>query len=293
MTPLPTLFVSHGAPTLVIDDSPARRFLEGYGNVLGKPRAILVLSAHFDAPVATVTAGASPRTIHDFWGFPQALYDITYPAPGEPTLAHRVTELLSAAGVPARLDEERGLDHGAWVPLYLMYPDADVPVIQLSIDARQGPDYHIRLGELLRPLRMSGVLIVGSGGATHNLSFALRAPHDDPAPDWVTAFREWLADAVTDDRRDELVRYRSSAPDAVRNHPTEEHFLPLLCAMGSTRPGEPRRRVHASDAHGALAMDMYLFGALEETGLSRRLDKRDGQSSFSRRDDADASNSGS
>lgn len=261
MTQLPTLFVSHGAPTLVIDDSPARRFLAGYGNALGKPRAILVLSAHFEAPVATVTAGASPRTIHDFWGFPQALYDITYPAPGEPVLASRVTELLSAAGVPARLDEERGLDHGAWVPLSLMYPDADVPLVQLSIDARQGAEYHFRLGESLRSLRKEGVLIVGSGGVTHNLSYAIGAAPDAPLVEWAATFREWLADAIEDNRRDDLANYRAVGPDAVRNHPTGEHFLPLLCVMGATEPGEPRRRVHASDSHGALAMDAYLFGA--------------------------------
>ena len=261
MTPLPTLFVSHGAPTLVIDDSPARRFLKNFGNVLGKPRAILVLSAHFDAHLATVTTSSAPETIHDFWGFPHALYDITYPAPGDSALARRVSELLSAAGVPARLDEKRGLDHGAWVPLSLIYPDADVPVVQLSVDARKGAAYHFHLGEVLRPLRNEGVLIVGSGGVTHNLSSAIGAPPDAPLVDWAATFREWVADAVENDRRDDLANYRAAAPDAVRNHPTEEHFLPLLCAVGATEPGESRRRVHASDSHGALAMDAYLFGA--------------------------------
>ena len=260
MTQMPTLFVSHGAPTLAIDDSPARRFLLNYGNVLGKPRAILVLSAHYEAPAATVTASAAPETIYDFRGFPQALYDITYPAPGDPALANRVVILLAAADIPARLDEQRGLDHGAWVPLSLMYPDADVPVVQLSIDARKGADYHFRLGEALRPLRDEGVLIIGSGGVTHNLSHAISAPPDAPLVDWASTFRQWVADAIEDDRRDDLADYRAAAPDAVRNHPTEEHFLPLLCAMGATEPGEPRRRVHQSDAHGALAMDVYLFG---------------------------------
>ena len=261
MTQLPTLFVSHGAPTLAIDDSPARRFLLSFGDVLGKPRAILVLSAHFETPVATVTSSSAPETIYDFWGFPRALYDITYPAPGDPALASRVTELLSAAGIPARLDEHRGLDHGAWVPLSLMYPDADVPVVQLSIDARKGAAYHFRLGEALRPLRDEGVLIIGSGGVTHNLSHAINAPPDAPLVEWASTFREWVADAIEGDRRDDLANYRAAAPDAVRNHPTEEHFLPLLCAMGAATPGEPRRRVHVSDSHGALAMDAYLFGA--------------------------------
>lgn len=260
MTQLPTLFVSHGAPTLVVDDSPARQFLASLGRRLGKPKAILLLSAHFDAPTSTVTASLAPETIYDFQGFAEALYTMTYPAPGDPALARRVRDLMSAAGVTTYLDEDRGLDHGAWIPLSLMYPDADVPVVQLSISARRGPDYHFWLGEQLQPLRDTGVLIVGSGGATHNLSHALRASQDDPAPNWVLTFREWLAEAVTHDRREQLANYRNVAPDAIRNHPTEEHFLPLLCAMGATSPGEPRRRIHSSETFGALAMDVYLFG---------------------------------
>lgn len=261
MTQSPTLFVSHGAPTLVLDDSPARRFLMSYGKVLGKPRAILVLSAHFDRPVATVTSSSAPETIHDFGGFPDALYEITYPAPGDPALANKVDDLLSAAGIPVRQDEQRGLDHGAWIPLLLMYPDADVPTVQLSIDARNDAAYHLRLGESLRPLREEGVLIVGSGGATHSLSSAIGAPKDALLVEWAGSFRDWLADAVENDRRDDLANYREIAPHAHRNHPTDEHFLPLLCAVGATRPGEPRRRVHASDEYRALAMDAYLFGA--------------------------------
>ena len=136
-----------------------------------------------------------------------------------------------------------------------------MPVIQLSIDSQKGPAYHVRLGELLRPLREEGVLIIGSGGATHNLSHAIQAQQNDPIEDWAVTFREWLADAVTNDRRDDLANYRDIAPAAIQNHPTEEHFLPLLCAMGATEPGEPRRRVHASNMYGSLAMDAYLFGA--------------------------------
>ena len=261
MTRLPTLFVSHGAPTLAIDDGPAHQFLKTCGKTLGRPKAVLMLSAHFEAPTATLTGSASPGTIHDFWGFPDALYDITYPAPGDPALAQRVSNLLSKAGVETHVDEERGLDHGAWIPLSLMYPDADIPVVQLSIDARRGAAYHLRLGEVLRPLRDEGVLIIGSGGATHNLSHAIRAPQDEPIVEWANTFREWLADTVENDRRDDLANYRDIAPDAIRNHPTNEHFFPLLCAIGAPVPGEPRRRIHVSDTYGALAMDAYMFGA--------------------------------
>lgn len=261
MTLLPTIFVSHGAPTLAIEPGPAHHFLQAFGKDLGKPASILVLSAHFDASIATVTASAAPETIHDFRGFPEALYNMTYPAPGNPALAHRVGDLLSVAGIPTQTDEQRGLDHGAWVPLSLMYPDADVPVVQLSIDSRKGAAYHLRLGKLLRPLREEGVLIIGSGGATHNLSRAFSSPRDAPLVDWAHTFREWLAGAVESDRRDDLANYRTVAPDAHRNHPTEEHFMPLLCAVGATGPDEPRRRVHRSDEYGALAMDAYLLGA--------------------------------
>ena len=254
------MFVSHGAPTLAIEPGPAHDFLKTFGRELGRPASILVLSAHFDTPIATVTASATPETIYDFGGFSDALYNITYPAPGKPALAHRVSDLLSAAGIPTRLDDERGLDHGAWIPLSLMYPAANVPVVQLSIDSRKDSAYHFRLGELLRPLREEGVLIIGSGGATHNLSRALRVPQDAPLIDWADTFRKWLAEAVENDRRDDLADYRTVAPDAHRNHPTGEHFLPLLCAMGATDAGERGRRVHASDTHGALAMDAYLFG---------------------------------
>ena len=260
MTQLPTLFVSHGAPTLAIDDGPAHQFLKTCGNRLGKPKAILMLSAHYEASTAAVTASESPDTIHDFWGFPDTLYDISYPAPGDPALAQRVSEMLSATGVETHIDEERGLDHGAWVPLSLMYPDADVPVVQLSIDAGKGAAYHLRLGEVLRPLRNEGVLIIGSGGATHNLSHAIRAPQDGPLADWAISFREWLADTIENDRRDELANYRDVAPDAAQNHPTDEHFFPRLCAIGATTPGELRRQIHASDTYGALAMDAYMFG---------------------------------
>ncbi len=254
------MFVSHGAPTLAIYDSPAHRFLADCGKHLGKPEAILVLSAHFEAPTATVTTNPAPDTVYDFVGFPQALYEMTYPAPGDPALARRVGALLQASEIPVREDSVRGLDHGAWIPLSLMYPDADIPVVQLSIEPRKGPEYHFRLGKLLQPLRNEGVLIIGSGGATHNLQHALNASQDDAVADWIIAFREWLAEAVAEDRRDDLADYRASAPDALRNHPTEEHFLPLLSAMGATDPGEPRSRIHASETYGSLAMDMYRFG---------------------------------
>jgi 4,5-DOPA dioxygenase extradiol len=259
-TRMPTLFVSHGSPMLAIEDGPAHRFLAGCGKQLGKPKAILVLSAHFEASTATVTSSPRPPTIHDFGGFPDALYDIRYPAPGDSDLADRISELLHAHGIPVRGDSHRGLDHGAWVPLMLMYPKADVPVVQLSIDSRRGPAHHFALGEMLRPLRQEGVLIIGSGSVTHNLRYAFQSHHDDPVPDWVIRFREWVHENIATDQRTALADYQARAPDAVQNHPTEDHYLPLLCAMGAIEPDEPRSRIHASETYGALAMDAYIFG---------------------------------
>lgn len=266
MSLMPSLFVTHGAPTLAIEDGPARRFLSGYGGVLdkahGRPKAILVVSAHYEESVAKVTSTASPETIYDFRGFPEALYAITYPAPGDPALATEVTRLLNLAGIPCQSDGDRGLDHGAWIPLMLMHPAADIPVVQLSINPAAGPAYHLSLGEVLRPLRETGVLILGSGSLTHNLAeyFSGGFAHDAAAPDWVTGFSEWVAATIKKDRSDDLVRYRQIAPHGARNHPTDEHYLPLLVAAGAAGPGEKGQRLHHSVTYGVIAMDAYAFG---------------------------------
>jgi 4,5-DOPA dioxygenase extradiol len=260
VTVFPSLFVTHGAPTLAIEDGAAHRFLKGYGAHLGRPEAILVVSAHWEAPVASLTAGSRPTTIHDFRGFPAALDEIVYPVPGAPELAERVGRLLAEAGIETELDPDRGLDHGAWVPLFLMYPRADIPVVQLSIDPARGPDYHRTLGERIRPLRDDGVLVMATGSATHNLRELRWGDHDAPAPAWVNAFAEWVAAAIAENRSDDLLNYRTRAPDAVRNHPSEEHFLPLFTAIGAGRPGAGGERVHHSYTYGVLAMDTYAFG---------------------------------
>jgi len=256
----PSLFISHGAPTLAIEDSPARDFLLGYGSELGKPRGILLLSAHFESRVPTLTSGARPGTLHDFGGFPRALYQMVYPAPGDPALAERVAGILSATGTDARQDAGRGFDHGAWVPMILMYPEADVPLVQLSIDPARGTAWHLALGRLLAPLRDDGYLVVGSGGATHNLAYYFSHGPGAGTPEWAAEFNEWLADRVIARDTDALTDYRARAPHAVRNHPTEEHYLPLLCAVGTTRAGEPVQRIHRSYAGAGLSMDCYQFG---------------------------------
>jgi len=257
---MPVVFISHGSPTLAIEDGEAHRFLRAYGDRLGRPRAILVLSAHFTAPVATVTAAEAPETIHDFYGFPRVLYGMTYPAPGDPGLADDIARRLTAAGIPARTDASRGLDHGAWIPLALMYPEADVPVVQVAIDPRRDAAYHYDLGQQLASLRNEGVLIIGSGGVTHNLRELEWGAEDADVPEWAASFNEWVAAAIADERIDDLLAYRERGPNAARNHPTEEHYFPLLCALGAAAGDSHRERVHHSYTMGALSMDTYQFG---------------------------------
>jgi 4,5-DOPA dioxygenase extradiol len=260
---LPSLFVSHGAPTFPLTDAPARGFLEGLAaDLVERPRAILMISAHWEAARPSVTTRAVNATIHDFFGFPEALYRLSYPAPGSAWLADRVVELVGQAGESVARDPERGLDHGAWVPLRLIYPQADIPVVQLSLAAGKGPVDHVRLGRMLEPLRSEGVLVIGSGSFTHDLSSfreyynALHAP----APAWVDAFADWMARALEEGRIDDLIAYRARAPQARRNHPTEEHLLPLFVALGAGGEAGPARHLHLSTTHGILRMDAFAFG---------------------------------
>jgi 4,5-DOPA dioxygenase extradiol len=255
---LPAVFVSHGAPTLPFEDVVARDFLRALGASIAVPRAILVVSAHWETAVPTVSAVDRPETIHDFSGFPRELYRVRYPAPGAPALAQQVVTLLDQAGIAVEVSVDRGLDHGAWVPLMLAYPEANIPVTQLSIQSPRGPGCHWTLGEALRPLREEGVLILASGSATHNVREFGRHALDAAPLGYVVAFDEWLAAAVTGGRRDDLLAYRSRAPDAMRNHPTEEHLLPLFVAAGAGTTGRGER-LHASYTYGAFAMDAYRF----------------------------------
>ncbi len=252
------IFVSHGSPTLLFDDVPARDFLRGLGASLPRPKAILVVSAHWETNIPAVNAVAVNETIHDFGGFPQILFDQRYPAPGDPVLAQRIAELIREAGLPAGIDSARGLDHGAWVPLKLMYSANDIPVLQLSVQTHLGPAHHLRLGEALRPLTEEGVMILASGSFTHDLrSVNWRGPNE--APVWVTEFADWVNAALAEGRVDDLVNYRRLAPHAVRNHPTEEHFLPLFVALGAG--GLHAAHLHQSLTFSVLRMDAFAFAA--------------------------------
>jgi 4,5-DOPA dioxygenase extradiol len=268
---MPTLFISHGSPMMAIEDSAARRFLLGLGARLPRPQAVVLFSAHHDDVGTAVTGAERPETIHDFGGFPRELYRLRYPAPGDARLAQQLAERLTAAGLPAEVDARRGLDHGAWIPLSLMYPQADVPVLQVSIDSVQAPAHHFALGRALRPLRDEGVLVIGSGGATHNLRMYFHATdrgHESPPLEWVEAFNEWAAGAVEARRFDDLLHYAERAPYASQNHPTAEHFLPLFATLGASHDDEPGRRVHASYDRGLLSLDAYAFGPVAGAGTA-------------------------
>jgi 4,5-DOPA dioxygenase extradiol len=256
---LPTLFLSHGAPTLPLMDSPATTFLRGLGATLERPRAILVASAHWETERPEVNAVAVNDTIHDFYGFPRALYEMTYPAPGDAALAERVLGLLAEAGLPGTVDTRRGLDHGAWVPLLLAWPEHDIPVLQLSIQSHLGPGHHEKLGAAMAPLRAEGVLLVGSGSFTHDLSRFRGQPMDAPVQRDVTAFADWMDAAIREHRHADLLAYRKRAPHAVQNHPTDEHLLPLYVAMGAAGPDARVEHLHKSAQFSMLRMDAYAF----------------------------------
>jgi 4,5-DOPA dioxygenase extradiol len=257
----PTLFLSHGSPTLAIEASEARDFLKGYGKTLGKPRAIVIASAHFGTGRPTVCGDARPQMIYDFRGFPDELYHIVYPAPGDPVIAIKVAGLLQAAGFAPAMVKDRGYDHGTWVPLSLLYPDADVPVVQISVQPQLGAQHHLNVGRALASLKQEDILVIGSGSASHNLQEFFRGGYDAdaPTPEWVSAFDEWVHDKAEAGAIDDLVHYRDRAPHARENHPSEEHFIPLHVALGAAGEGAKGSRVHSSHQSGVLTMDAYAF----------------------------------
>lgn len=263
MCTLPSIFVSHGAPNLILGQSAAKRFLTTLSDALpASPKAILVVSAHWETRQPMVSAPTINDTIYDFGGFERELYSLRYPAKGSIELATRVTELASIHNVAMSIDTSRGLDHGAWVPLILAWPDGDIPVAQLSVQTHESIEYHVGLGAMLADLRQQGVLILGSGSFTHDLRSYIPHRHDldAPEPAWVTDFADWMHAAIMADDRGALADYRNQAPFAVRNHPTEEHLHPLFVALGAGGVSGPPRLLHQSATHGVLRMDAYAFG---------------------------------
>ena len=259
MSTLPTVFVSHGSPMHALEPGPAGAVWAGLARSLPRPRAILMASAHWETNVPMLTGSARPETVHDFSGFPAPLYRLRYPAPGDPDLAQRARALLGDAGLTAAIDGCRGLDHGAWSPLLYMYPEADIPVVQLSLQPELGPRHHYRLGRAVASLAEKGVLLFGSGHMTHNLRDWLRGARDvSPAP-YAREFQSWVNGRIEAGDHEALLEYRSRAPHAVRAHPTDEHFLPLFFALGAAGETSRPTRVYDAIEGGALAMDAYAF----------------------------------
>lgn len=253
---LPSLYISHGSPMLALEPGASGPALARLASELPRPQAILVVSAHWESRRLLLTAGERPETWHDFGGFPAALYALQYPAPGAPQLAEAIARQLDAAGLPAELDARRPFDHGAWVPLSLMYPDADIPLLQLSLPSQLGPELQTRVGRALASLREQGILLIGSGSITHNLGeLDWRAGPDVVTP-WAKAFRDWMVEQLEAGDEQALHHYRQRAPSAVRNHPSEEHLLPLFFARGA---GGSFSVAHTGFTYGALGMDIYRF----------------------------------
>jgi len=256
----PALFVPHGAPTFALRPGAAGAALGRAAGALAAPRAIVIVSAHWDTTVPTVGFADRPETIHDFYGFPEALYALRYPATGCREAAEQVVAAIRAAGLPVDQDARRGLDHGAWVPLRLMFPDADVPVIPLSIQSQGGPHQAYALGRALAPLAAQGFLVIASGNVTHNLrDYQLAARNGGQTPGYVRQFADWMAERLQAHDTDALLDYRARGPGAVQAHPSDEHLLPLFVALGAGGERAEVQRFHAGIDDYVIAMDAYSF----------------------------------
>jgi 4,5-DOPA dioxygenase extradiol len=231
---MPALFIGHGSPMNAIEDNANTRAWREAGRQLPRPRAILCVSAHWETQGAAICSATQPQTIHDFYGFPQPLFDVRYPAPGAPELAQRVAELVTSA--PVRATTQWGLDHGAWSVLRIMYPQADIPVAQLSLDRTQAGPFHLELGRQLAPLRDEGVLILGSGNIVHNLR--LFDFHDPTPADWALRADALVRDRIAAGDTAALAAWHTLGPDVALAVPTAEHYLPLLYVLGARRDGE-------------------------------------------------------
>lgn len=260
--PMPAIFLSHGAPNIVLSDLPAKHFLETLAHQLPKPSAIIVMSAHFEHDSVAVVTDPQPAMIYDFGGFEDVLYKMTYPAPGSPDIATQALDLLAAAGLEPTTIAHRGFDHGTWNPLILAFPAADIPVVQISVDPAKGARHHFAVGQALAPLAQQGVLIIGSGHITHNLHGFFQRGRDadfDAKIDAASAiFVDWIEQRVAANELEDLLDWETKAPFARENHPTPEHFLPFFVALGAGN-GDGRR-LHHSVERGFFAYDHYAFG---------------------------------
>ena len=248
------LFIGHGSPIISIrPDVPISPFLNRLGKEV-RPRAIVVFTAHWESDLLTVSAvEGTYETIYDYFGFPEEMYRIVYPAKGHPELAERIAGLYRDAGIPVRLDTQRGLDHGSWVPIRLMYPEADIPVVQVSIDPFLPPSEQYRIGSVLRDLADEDILVMGSGATVHNFRYYDRSYEGFDAMPWAMEFDRWLVDRMHEGDLESLFRYEDLAPYARQAVPRPDHFVPLFIAMGAGRDVRSAQVIHHSFQFGALS----------------------------------------
>lgn len=257
---LPSLFVSHGSPMLAVEPGRTGPMLHQLGTTLPRPQAIVVMSPHWATPAPRVGNLLKQRVIHDFGGFPSALYELDYPASGAPALAERITGLLRDAGLPAQTDDSWGLDHGTWVPMRYLYPQADIPVVQLSMQPHLPALYHYQVGQLLAPLASEGILLIGSGSFTHNLRELRRSELDADTAPHTLEFLQWFLQHMRAGDLETLLNYRQLAPHAVRVHPSDEHLLTLFFAMGAADDWTRLVHLDSGTTYHSLRMDSFAFG---------------------------------
>ncbi|NGM83982.1 dioxygenase [Paenibacillus sp. 7124] len=254
----PSFFIAHGSPLLALEDNEYTRFLEQLGEDLPRPRAIVVFSAHWDSPQQQLTADERYEAQHDFYGFPEDMYRLTYPAPGDPELSRRISELFKSHNLPHQPVAGRGLDHGVWVILRKMFPLADVPVIAMSVDSLRSPKEQYEIGRMLSPLREEGVLFIGSGGLVHNLRLLI---HSDEPEEWALSFDAWVSETLESRNLQELFQYDKKAPHAREAVPSygKEHFVPLFYVLGTAAGGTKAQRMFQAYQYGTLSLNCWKF----------------------------------
>ena len=258
-TRLPVIFVSHGPPLLASTNTAVTDCWRDISTKIERPEAIVCISAHFEAVTPLITASPHPSTIHDFGG-PADLFKLSYPCPGAPELAERIHRRLSEADLSPKLNPTRGLDHGAWVPLLHMYPEATIPVVQISVQTAKDARHHFKLGQALQAVRDEKVLILASGGAVHNLELIGEYQATSPPPAFAQAFDDWLQSTVEQGYSESLINFEKTGPSAHRCHPwPAEHFLPLLVAQGAAGTATPGRRLYSGFMFGVLSMAAYIW----------------------------------
>ncbi|KAA0548776.1 dioxygenase [Bacillus sp. BGMRC 2118] len=259
---LPSLFVAHGAPLLAIEDNEYTQFLQSLGKSLPKPNAIVLFSAHWESPVQMLSEASDYSTIYDFGGFPEALYRIVYPAKGHLETAKDMEELFENAGVTYQVDTNRGLDHGAWVVLKKMYPDADIPVLSMSVNPNLTPEEQYKIGQSLQSLREKDVLVIASGGTVHNLRAVKMMSSNESVDQWALDFDNWLAEHIEKWDTDSLFQYDKLAPAAEIAVPPygNEHFIPIFYAMGAADQSKKASLLHRSYRYGNLSHSVWQFG---------------------------------